>query len=319
MECRNNNREMVKNSMCDNSGVDSGWVFNIQKFSLHDGPGIRDLIFMKGCALGCQWCANPESQRLHPEIGYKIDRCIGFEACGLCLDMCPEKALSRGVSGRAEIDRSRCNHCGRCTTVCPDRALELIGREMNIAEILDIVAADEGFHFRSAGGITVGGGDPMMQANFVGELLRACRDRGIDTAVETAGYGGWDKLEMICRYADRVFYDVKSMDADKHMAFTGVSNVQILDNLSRLSIYCPELPIVARTPVIPGFNDTSKDISAIVKFLSTIRTLKDYELLPYHKFGTPKYRQFGKTYLCPDITPPTQESMERLRAITHEK
>ena len=310
---------MVKNGMSYNGGVDSGWVFNIQKFSLHDGPGIRDLIFMKGCSLRCQWCANPESQRLHPEIGYKIDRCIGFEVCGLCQDACPEKAISRGVSGRAVIDRSRCNHCGRCTTVCPDRALEFIGREMTIAEILDIVAADEGFHFRSAGGVTVGGGDPMMQADFVDELLRVCRQRGIDTAVETAGHGGWEQLQKICRHANRVFYDVKSMDAEKHMAFTGVSNVQILENLCRLSVRLPDIPIVVRTPIIPGFNDTDKDISAIVKFLRTIGTLKDYELLPYHKFGTPKYRQLGKTYLCPDITLPTQESMERLRAIADEK
>ena len=310
---------MVRNSMRENGGVNSGWVFNIQKFSLHDGPGIRDLIFMKGCPLRCQWCANPESQRPHPEIGNNIDRCVGFEACGLCEDVCSVNALSRGISGRAAIDRSRCNHCGACATVCPDRALELIGREMTIAEILDIVAADEGFHFRSAGGVTVGGGDPMMQADFVGKLLRACRDRGIDTAVETAGHGGWEQLETVCRHANRVFYDVKSMDAEKHMAFTGVSNVQILENLSRLSIRFPEIPIVVRTPVIPGFNDRDKDISAIVKFLRTIRTLKDYELLPYHKFGTPKYLQLGKTYVCPDITLPSQESMEQLRAIADEK
>ena len=310
---------MVTHSIYDNNVVDSGWVFDIQKFSLHDGPGIRDLIFLKGCPLRCQWCANPESQRPHPEIGYNINRCIGFEACGLCQDVCPEKAVSRGVSGRASIDRSRCNHCGRCTTVCPDRALELIGREMNIAEILDIVATDEGFHFRSAGGVTVGGGDPMMQADFVNALLRACRQRGIDTAVETAGYGGWEQLQKICRYANWVFYDVKSMNAEKHMAFTGVSNVQILENLSRLSVRLPDTPIVVRTPIIPGFNDTDKDISAIVKFLRTIGTLKDYELLPYHKFGTAKYRQLGKTYLCPDITFPSQERMERLRAIADEK
>ena len=310
---------MVKNSMRDGGGDASGWIFNIQKFCLHDGPGIRDLIFVKGCLLRCRWCANPESQRLYPEIGYKIDRCKGFESCGLCKDACPEKAISKGVSGRAEIDRSRCNHCGTCATVCPDGALKLIGREMKIAEILDIVAADEGFHFRSGGGVTVGGGEPMMQADFVGKLLRACRHQGIDTAVETAGYGGWDQLEKICRHANRVFYDVKSMDAEKHMAFTGVSNGQILENLSRLSSRCPEIPIVARTPVIPGFNDRGKDISAILKFLRSIKTLKDYELLPYHKFGIPKYRQLGKTYLCPDRTPPSQESMERLRAIADDK
>jgi pyruvate formate lyase activating enzyme len=305
--------------MPNNDSINSGWVFNIQKFCLHDGPGIRDLIFMKGCPLRCQWCANPESQRPRPEIAYNIDRCIGFETCGLCQDACPEKAISRGTTGRAEIDRLRCNHCGTCAIVCPDRALEILGREMNIAEILDIVAADEGFHFRSGGGVTVGGGDPIMQADFVGELLRACRDCGIDTAVETAGYGGWEQLEKICRYTNRVFYDVKSIDDEKHMAFTGVSNVQILENLGRLSIRFPGIPIVARTPVIPGFNDTIKDISAIVKFLKSIGTLKKYELLPYHKFGIPKYGQLGKTCLYPDAGPPAHECMQQLRAIANEK
>jgi pyruvate formate lyase activating enzyme len=190
---------------------------------------------------------------------------------------------------------------------------------MNIVEILDIVAADEGFHHRSGGGVTVGGGDPIMQADFVGAMLRACRSRGIDTAVETAGYGGWKQLEKICRYANLIFYDVKSMDAEKHMAFTGVSNGQILGNLSKLSIRFPDIPIVARTPVIPGFNDTDKDISAIVKFLKSIRTLEKYELLPYHQFGISKYGQLGKTCLYPDAGPPTHECMQRLRAIADEK
>ena len=305
--------------MCDSYCVDSGWVFNIQKFSLHDGPGIRDLIFMKGCPLRCRWCSNPESQRPYPEIAYKIDRCIGFKTCGLCKNACPEKAISRGHTGRAEIDLTLCNHCGRCATVCPDLALELMGREINIAEILDIVSADDGFHFRSGGGVTVGGGDPIMQADFVGALLSACRDRGIDTAIETAGFGQWDQLEKICRYANLILYDVKSMDAEKHKLITGVSNKTILENLGKLANRFPEIPIVVRTPVIPGFNDTSTDISTIVKFLRTIKTLKKYELLPYHKFGTPKYRQLGKTYLYPDTIPPAQECMQRLRAIANGK
>ena len=311
MECRNEGGEKMSDSGC----ADSGCVFNIQKFSLHDGPGIRDLIFMKGCPLRCRWCSNPESQRPHPEIVYKIDRCIGFEICGLCRDACPEKAISRGDSGRAAIDRSLCNHCGACATVCPDRALELMGREIDIAEILDIVSADEGFHFRSGGGVTIGGGDPIMQPDFVEALLKACREQKIDTAVETAGYGRWGQLEKICRNTNLIFYDVKGMDSEKHQAFTGVSNVRILENLSRLSIHFPDIPIVARTPVIPGFNDTEKDIFAIVKFLKTIRSLKKYELLPYHRFGALKYRQLGKEYLCPDTNPPTRECMQRLSAI----
>ena len=311
MDYRNEDGDEMSDSGCANPG----WVFNIQKFSLHDGPGIRDLIFMKGCPLHCHWCSNPESQRRHPEIAYNIDRCIGLETCGLCQDVCPQKAIFSGDTGRAAIDRSLCNHCGACATVCPDRALKLMGRELNIAEILEIVSADEGFHIRSGGGVTVGGGDPIMQPEFVEALLKACQEQGIDTAVETAGHGRWGQLEKICRYANLIFYDVKSMDAGKHQAFTGVSNVRILENLSRLSIHFPDIPIVARTPVIPGFNDTEKDIFAIVKFLKTIRSLKKYELLPYHRFGALKHRQLGKEYLCPDTNPPTSECMQRLSAI----
>lgn len=301
--------------MSTNGDVHSGWVFNIQKFSLHDGPGIRDLIFMKGCPLRCQWCSNPESQRPHPEIACNADRCIGFESCGLCLDICPEKAISRGDSGRVKIDWSLCHDCGDCATVCPDRALEVIGREMSIKEVLDVVTADDGFHYRSGGGVTVGGGDPIMQADFVSALLSACRDRGIDTAIETAGWGPWDQLEMLCRYANLVFYDVKSMDAEKHKLLTGVSNKTILENLKRLAKCFPETPIVVRTPVIPGFNDTPEDILLIVKFLNTIKTLKNYQLLPYHRLGTPKYTQLGKTCLYADTPPPDDKCMQQLRDV----
>jgi pyruvate formate lyase activating enzyme len=307
------NQKTVENELGSDTHVDSGWVFNIQKFSLHDGPGIRDLIFMKGCPLRCQWCSNPESQNTYPEIAFNPDRCIGFETCGLCKGICPQKAIAKGDTNRATIDRSRCDNCGACVKVCPDRALKTMGRQMTIAEILDCISADEGFHFRSGGGITVGGGDPIMQSDFVGALLKACRARGMDTAIETAGYGRWDRLEKLCRYANMVFYDIKSMDAARHKAFTGVSNQQILKNLSKLPHRFPGLPICVRTPVIPGFNDTETDISEIVEFLKTIETLKKYELLPYHQFGVSKYRQIGKTYSLPEISPPAQNCMRRLK------
>ncbi len=296
-----------------------GCIFNIQKFSLHDGPGIRDLIFMKGCPLRCRWCSNPESHKIDPEIAYNAARCIGFEGCGLCQNVCPSKAIERSPDGRVKIDRRRCNHCGDCADVCPDKALELIGRQITIGDILEMVSADEGFHFRSGGGVTVGGGDPIVQADFIEALLGACRGRGIATAIETAGFGSWKQLEKMCRYANLVFFDVKSMDDEKHRAFTGVSNVGILENLSRLPARFPDIPIVARTPIIPGFNDTDKDIAAIVEFLNRIRTLEKYELLGYHRFGVAKYRRLGKTYPCPDITPPTQECMQRLEVIVNDR
>jgi pyruvate formate lyase activating enzyme len=194
----------------------------------------------------------------------------------------------------------------------------MIGREMSISEILDVVAVDDGFHYRSGGGVTVGGGDPIMQADFVGALLSACRDRGIDTAIETAGFGQWDQLEKICRYANLILYDVKSMDAEKHKLITGVSNKTILENLGKLANRFPEIPIVVRTPIIPGFNATHEDISVIVNFLKTIRTLKNYQLLPYHRFATPKYGQLDKPCSYADTRPPDKKCMQRLRAVVKE-
>ena len=297
---------------------DTGCVFNIQKFSLHDGPGIRDLIFMKGCPLRCQWCSNPESQKSHPEIACHSERCLGFESCGLCQDECPEKAISRAENDRVKIDRLLCNNCGNCSRVCPDKALELIGRNMGIGEVLNTVSADQGFHFRSGGGVTIGGGDPILQADFVENVLKECREQGIDTAIETAGFGSWDQLEKICRYANLVLFDIKSMNDEKHKQFIGVSNKTILANLTKLADCFPEKPVLVRTPVIPGFNATREDISMIIQFLGSIKTITTYQLMPYHRFGAHKYRYLDKPYLYADAAPPDEELMKTLQTVVSE-
>lgn len=293
----------------------SGSVFDIQKFSLHDGPGIRDLVFLKGCPLRCQWCSNSESQSPHPEIFYRIDRCLGFSACGLCDHVCPVAAIKKGKSGKAQIDRPVCNHCGQCAQVCPSDALELVGRQMTVADILEVVEKDDLFHSRSGGGITVSGGDPLAQADFVATLLATCRKRGIDTAVETAGHGRWEQMEKIGRQANLIFYDLKSMNAQKHKAFTGVSNAIIKDNLGLLWKKFPKTSIIARTPVIPGFNDSKKDIAEIAAFLKGIETLKRYELLPFHRFGAPKYTYLGRTGAFAETDPPSGARMNELRRV----
>jgi pyruvate formate lyase activating enzyme len=192
-----------------------------------------------------------------------------------------------------------------------------MGRSMRVSEILKIIAADEGFHYRSGGGVTIGGGDPMFQADFVEALLRECQNRGIDTAVETAGYGQWHQLEKISRYANLILYDIKCMDAVKHKLFTGVSNKIILRNLIRLAEYFPETSIVVRTPVIPGFNATTKDISMITKFIKSVKTVKDYQLLPYHRLGARKYGHLGKPHFYADASPPDEKCMQSLRAVAN--
>ncbi|HCX87391.1 MAG TPA: glycyl-radical enzyme activating protein [Gammaproteobacteria bacterium] len=293
----------------------SGWVFSIQRFSLHDGPGIRNIVFLKGCPLACVWCSNPESRLKSPQVLLKEELCLGFDVCGLCTDSCPEGALKANGKGKARIDWPLCNHCGACAVACPVTALEMAGRKMMVREVVDDVEKDGGFHFRSGGGITVSGGEPIMQADFVSCLLSSCKERLIDTAVETAGYGSWKNLSKTVRNADLVFYDIKSLDPTKHKLFVGFSNDLILKNLIHLATHFPDKPVIVRTPVISGFNDTDDDILEILEFLKQVKTVKDYQLLPYHKFGITKYQYIGKQYPNPDLQVPDSSRMNQLKAL----
>lgn len=280
---------------------DKGIVFNIQQFSLHDGPGIRTLVFLKGCPLKCQWCSNPESQSMHPELLFKQDDCLGGSVCGLCLPACPRMALKKDEGPDQEdricLDRSLCDNCGVCTPVCPVGAVETAGREMTVDEVIREVQKDGAFHSRSGGGITVSGGEPIAQAGFVHTLFRACKAQLMDTAIETCGYANWENLEAAIIYADLIHYDIKTMDADLHKRVTGRSNGLILANLTRLSTRFTHKKIIVRTPVIPGVNDTEAAISAIRRFIQPLEAVIDYQLMPYHRFGESKYAHLGKT--CP--------------------
>jgi pyruvate formate lyase activating enzyme len=296
-----------------------GLLFNIQRFSLHDGPGIRDLVFMKGCPLSCRWCFNPESQNTYPEISYNESRCIGQNKCGKCLNECPEGAIIALNGGIVKIDRKLCTDCGRCAAICPAQAIKVIGEYMSVDDIIKVVEEDSVFYSRSGGGITVSGGEPSSQAEFVCELLRKCQSDGINTAIETCGYASWEHIAKACKYADLILYDIKHIDPDKHKAFTGVDNELILENLKRLSRACPVIPIVVRTPIVPGFTDLEENIEKIAHFVAAIKGLKEYDLLPYHGFGEPKYRQLGKNYPLRGIKGPSPEQMAVLKRIAVEK
>jgi len=251
--------------ICSGHKGSSGLIFNIQRFSLHDGPGIRDLIFLKGCASRCKWCSNPESQNAFPEIAYNHQRCIGIIECGLCGEVCPVDAIKKSPGGKIKIDRRLCTNCGRCAEACAASALKLFGAFMSVDEVLSVIEEDSAFYWRSGGGITISGGDPLSQPEFVQELLRDGRARGLDTAIETSGYGYWEDVSRICKYANLVFYDIKCLDPKRHKAFTGISNELILENISKLSLQFPQTPIVVRTPVIPGFNDSAQISQGFLK------------------------------------------------------
>lgn len=296
------------------TGPARGLVFNIQKFSLHDGTGIRTLVFLKGCPLACRWCANPEGISPSVELAYEPAKCVGAGSCGRCVDTCPSDAiLTTPMDGKVEIDRTRCDACGLCADVCPSQALERVGQWMTVEEVLRAVEEDSSFYARSGGGLTVSGGEPLLQAAFTVELLQAARSRGIHTALETSGSCPWEDLERACLLADEIFFDVKALDGAKHCEGTGIPNQRILKNLQRLCARFPERPLRIRTPVIPGFNDTLADIRAIAEFLGTLPRPVAYELLPFHRFGEPKYARLGKTCPLGGIAPPSPGLMASLK------
>jgi len=273
----------------------TGCIFNIQKYCVHDGPGIRDVVFMKGCPLKCIWCSNPESQSSNLQLAYNITKCIGADLCGYCIKACANVALSVGKDNKIVVDRNKCVDCQKCVKVCCSNALHTFGTVMTIDEVFRKTQNQEGA-WRSNGGITVSGGEPLLQADFVTALLKKYRGVGVHTAIETTGFVSWEKLEEVAQWCNLIYYDVKIMDAQKHKKFTGVDNVIIVENLKKLCENFSEVDIIVRTPVIPDINDQEKDIMDIVEFLQTLPNLKDYELLPYHGYGSSKYEQLGRAY-----------------------
>jgi pyruvate formate lyase activating enzyme len=300
------------------NGRAEGIVTNIQRFSVHDGPGIRDVIFIKGCPMRCLWCSNPETQNSYPEMGLSKERCIGYDECGRCMDVCLPKAFVPAEDGKLDINRELCNDCGECAGICPSKAIRIFGTREKVDEVVRVVEEDGDFYWRSGGGITISGGEPISQVDFVCGLLMECRKRAIHTAIETTAYARWENLERVCRYSDLVFCDIKHMDPDKHQAYTGVTNELVLENIRKIYHTYPEIPLVVRTPVVTGFNDSEENIVATVNFLSDIKSVKEYDLLPYHGFGESKYRQLGRKYSLTAVKPPSEDHIAKLIRIARE-
>lgn len=276
------------------------YVFNIQHYSLHDGPGIRTIIFLKGCPLRCKWCCNPESQSYEPEISYVDNKCIGYLECGYCKDTFPEGTISFAENGKAVIKHEECSQYPDFAECCPSRAIKVEGKKYTINELLDIVEKDAVFYGHGDGGLTVSGGEPLTHKKFLLELLKEAKKRRINTAIETCGYADYETLFEVAKYLDTILFDIKSLNREKHKEYTGHENSIILNNFTQLCKDYPNLPKIVRTPVIPGFNDSLEDIEAILGFLKRFSNIS-YEPLPYHSFGKGKYKALGRKYDMGDV------------------
>ncbi|MBR6673416.1 MAG: glycyl-radical enzyme activating protein [Mailhella sp.] len=296
----------------------TGIVFNIQKYSVHDGPGIRTIVFTKGCPLSCRWCSNPESQLLKPQMAFNATRCIGTDKCHYCMPACPYQAITT-EGNSLNIDCTHCNECETlaCSKACPAGSIITYGQTRTVEDVLNAVAQDAIFYTRSGGGMTISGGEPLFQKEFAIALLREARRRRIKTAIETCGCYEWERLEEAAPYLNYVLYDVKHTDTEKHKWATGVGNELILSNLKKLLETFPELPVQVRTPVIPGFNDDEETARSIGKLLKGYSNVT-YEALPYHRLGTQKYAFLGREYPMGEVSLPAGVA-ERVQAIVDEE
>jgi pyruvate formate lyase activating enzyme len=277
-----------------------GIVFDIMRFSTHDGPGIRTTVFLKGCPLSCAWCHNPESQCARPEVLLRPNLCI---ACLECVEACPHGAI-RAEEGAPLTDRTRCTVCGACVETCPTDARAVAGREMAVNEVLGEIVKDEAFFEESGGGVTFSGGDPLAQSGFLRTLLEGCRRREIHTAVETAGYAPWAAFERILPYVDFFLFDLKLAVPGLHRKYTGVDNAPILANLRRLAAEASQ--IVVRIPLIPGINDSAAELAAMGEIVTGLPGAVRVHLLPYHRAGAEKYRRLGREYTLNGLEAPSE-------------
>ena len=280
-----------------------GWVFDIQRFSIHDGPGIRTTVFLQGCNLRCTWCHNPESQAAGPCVQFFPDKCI---ACGLCVAACPEGA-QRLADGRRVYVRDLCRTCGACVDTCYAGALIIKAKRMSVAEVLAEVVKDRPYYNDSGGGVTFSGGEPTLQRAFLAELLIASKAAGLHTAVDTAGHAPWETFEKLLLHTDLFLVDVKAFEEQTHRAGTGVGNRRILENVRRLA--ASGVALCIRVPVIPGFNADATELGQIADFLAGLARVPAVELLPFHHLGGGKYESLGREYPSRNIQPPTDEAM----------
>jgi len=279
----------------------NGVIFDIKRYSINDGPGIRTTVFFKGCPLRCAWCHNPEGQDPNLELIYRESRCIG---CLECLKDCPSGALSQ-VGKRISLNRTECVFCGNCWETCQSEALSIVGREVTSEEIMKEVAKDVVFYEESGGGVTFSGGEPLLQADFLSALTRECMIQGIHVAVDTCGCVPFEAFDRLLDRVDLFLYDIKFIDDERHRRYSGASNQQILENLRRLAENGSNVTV--RLPIIPSINDDNENVERTAGFLASLSNVRDVDLLPYHRAGIEKYRSLGRSYKLGKIRPPSKE------------
>ena len=279
-----------------------GIVFNVQRFTIHDGPGIRTELFLKGCPLRCEWCSNPESWHRNIEVGIYASKCISKEKCGACENVCPVEGAINFENGIIEsIDREVCTNCMKCYNSCPAEAIKAWGKMMTVEECMEITRKDRGFYDKSGGGVTVSGGDPFVQSDFVMELFKACKQENIQTCIESTFYAKWEQIEKVLPYTDLIISDIKHMNSEIHKKHTGVDNHLILENLQKLANDGREM--ILRIPVIPNVNDDMENIEKTADFIidklnGNVRTL---QLLSFMRLGEEKYQSLGIPYKMEEL------------------
>jgi pyruvate formate lyase activating enzyme len=290
-----------------------GRVFDIRRYSIHDGPGIRTAVFLKGCSLRCLWCHNPESVDPGPELMHWPSRC---SRCYACLSVCPVGAIAKDAEGAIIIDRAKCDLCGKCAEACLYDAMQVVGREMGVEEVLGELERDKIFYDQSGGGVTLTGGDPLVQAGFAEAILDGCRSQGIHTALDTAGYSKNGVLDRIAAKADLILFDLKCMDDARHREFTGVSNTPIIDNLKRLAAGRTEVWV--RIPLVAGLNDDDKNIRLTITLLKSLKRIRRVGILPYHSGGLEKASRIGRETHFRKFEPPAEERIAAIAAAFRE-